>query len=139
MKEITTIKLTKRTVELLNKLKIHPRQAYEEVILELLKKSKYKKIDKKGQYSINFIFPLIAIALIISALIFIKGGITGHVVFSEENSYKQQLNLELNNSSEYLWILENPGKLGNIRLNGLFEEGTSARVYLEQNNKKYLI
>ena len=34
-KEITTIKLSKKTVERLNKLKIHPRQPYEEVILSL--------------------------------------------------------------------------------------------------------
>lgn len=35
---VTTIKLSKNTVDLLSKLKIHPRQSYEEVILELLKK-----------------------------------------------------------------------------------------------------
>tara|TARA_B100000315_G_scaffold64544_1_gene58584 strand:+ start:260 stop:388 length:129 start_codon:yes stop_codon:yes gene_type:complete len=41
MKEdITTIKLKKKTVELLFKLKIHPRQSYEEVILELIKKKR---------------------------------------------------------------------------------------------------
>ncbi len=43
MKQITTIKLTKKTVELLNKLKVHPRQAYEEVVLELLKRAKSDK------------------------------------------------------------------------------------------------
>lgn len=35
-KEITTIKISKATASLLNKLKIHPRQSYEEVILKLL-------------------------------------------------------------------------------------------------------
>jgi hypothetical protein len=35
-REITTIKLSKKTVEELNGLKIHPRQAYEEVILKLI-------------------------------------------------------------------------------------------------------
>lgn len=38
--EITTIKLSKKTVELLSKLKIHPRQSYEEVIINLMKKRK---------------------------------------------------------------------------------------------------
>lgn len=37
-KDITTIKLSKETVELLSKLKIHPRQPYEEVIVKLLRK-----------------------------------------------------------------------------------------------------
>ena len=43
MKKITTIKLTKKTVEFLNKLKIHPRQPYEEVVSGLLKKAKLSK------------------------------------------------------------------------------------------------
>jgi predicted CopG family antitoxin len=37
-KEVTTIKISKDTVKALNQLKIHPRQSYEEVILNLLKK-----------------------------------------------------------------------------------------------------
>lgn len=37
-KVVTTVKLSKKTVDLLSRLKIHPRQSYEEVILELLKK-----------------------------------------------------------------------------------------------------
>lgn len=41
-KKITTIKLSKETANLLNQLKIHPRQSYEEVILKLLKKEKVK-------------------------------------------------------------------------------------------------
>ncbi len=42
-KEITTIKLSKEVVKRLSELKIHPRQAYEEVIVTLL--SAYKKND----------------------------------------------------------------------------------------------
>lgn len=44
MEEITTIKLTKKTVRKLCKLKIHPRQAYEEVILELIKEKAKKEV-----------------------------------------------------------------------------------------------
>ena len=43
--EITTVKLSKKTVELLNKLKIHPRQPYEEVILKLIRE---RDEPKKG-------------------------------------------------------------------------------------------
>jgi hypothetical protein len=46
-KEITTIKLSKDTANALNELKIHPRQSYEEVILEMLK-LRTKKGDKKA-------------------------------------------------------------------------------------------
>ena len=49
MKDTTTIKLKKSTAELLNKLKIHPRQPYEEVIFELVKEEqkKGKELGKK--------------------------------------------------------------------------------------------
>jgi hypothetical protein len=36
MKEITTIKVSKTVVLKLNKLKIHPRQSNEEIILKLI-------------------------------------------------------------------------------------------------------
>ncbi len=51
MKEdITTIKLSKKSVQILSKLKIHPRQAYEEVILKLISKNEeIKNKTKKGQ------------------------------------------------------------------------------------------
>ena len=41
--EITTIKLSKSTAVILNKLKVHPRQPYEEVILKLISENKDKK------------------------------------------------------------------------------------------------
>ena len=44
-KEITTIKLSKHTADLLNKLKIHPRQPYEEVILKLISESRKSTFD----------------------------------------------------------------------------------------------
>ena len=38
--EKTTIKVSKETVKLINSLKIHPRQANEEIILKLIKEHK---------------------------------------------------------------------------------------------------
>jgi len=46
-KEITTIKLAKKTAEIINNLKIHPRQPYEEVILNLISQNEDSK--KKTQ------------------------------------------------------------------------------------------
>ena len=42
-KQTTTIKISKDTVTSLNELKIHPRQSYEEVIVNLLKSKKGEK------------------------------------------------------------------------------------------------
>lgn len=47
-KEFTTIKISKDTVSLLNDMKIHHRQSYEEVILELIKKRGAKDGVSKG-------------------------------------------------------------------------------------------
>lgn len=43
----TTIKLSKNAVGILNKIKIHPRQSYEEVILEAIKAGKIPKMTAK--------------------------------------------------------------------------------------------
>ena len=43
--DITTIKLSKKTVKKITNLKIHPRQSYQEVIMDLLKNEK-KKIKR---------------------------------------------------------------------------------------------
>ena len=46
-KEVTTVKLSRNTIELLNRLKIHPRQPYEEVVLKLAKEhGKSKKFSQ---------------------------------------------------------------------------------------------
>jgi len=42
-KEITTIKISKKVVEELSNLKVHHRQAYEEVIVKLLESYKKRK------------------------------------------------------------------------------------------------
>ena len=47
-REITTIKLSKSTVDILNNLKIHPRQPYEEVILEFIAKNRKNNGQNKG-------------------------------------------------------------------------------------------
>ena len=46
-KEVTTVKVSKETLLHLNKLKIHPRQSYEEVIVELLKRSNSGESENK--------------------------------------------------------------------------------------------
>ena len=46
----TTVKISKKTLELLSKLKIHPRQPYEEVVLKLIlehEEAKKKEINEQ--------------------------------------------------------------------------------------------
>lgn len=48
-KEVTTVKISKNAIELLSRLKIHPRQPYEEVVLKLIQErdesKKFSQID----------------------------------------------------------------------------------------------
>ena len=40
MKKITTIRIRKTTKKMLDKIKVHPRETYEEVILRLIRERK---------------------------------------------------------------------------------------------------
>lgn len=146
MKNVTTIKLTKGTAELLQKLKVHPRQPYEEVVLRLLNKARLnRKIDKKGHLSSNFTLMLfLGIITIVILSLFIKNSsITGQVVkemdVSGETTHYYQLGLEINNNSEYLWVLNESTDLRSIKLNGYIEQEAIVKVYITNDNKKYLI
>ena len=46
-KDTTTVKLSRKTVEMLIQLKIHPRQSYEEVILKLILQNETETTPKK--------------------------------------------------------------------------------------------
>ena len=48
-KEITTIKISKLVVSELSKLKVHPRQPYEEVIVKLLKDCRKVELKELGK------------------------------------------------------------------------------------------
>ena len=99
-----------------------------------------KYIFNKKQHNIYQVALLFFIvSIIVASLFFFGSGITGQVILSEYKNYTQQLNLQLENSFEYVWVLENPGTLKSVRLNGLLDKDTSAKVYLENNNQKYLI
>ncbi len=57
------------------------------------------------------------------------------IVFASD--YSEDLNLEISESTQYKWILQNPGELTSLRLNGISSGITKA--YIENDNKKYLI
>ena len=46
---VTTIKLSKHAVFLLNRLKIHPRQSYEEIVLKLISEQDSRKKFDSGK------------------------------------------------------------------------------------------
>ena len=160
MKEVTTIKLSKKTVELLNRLKIHPRQPYEEVVFELANEklkwakikdfrtrskinrflTKGKRLSKKGNIDIGSVVSFIAIISILSAvLLWGHSNIFGFVTLSNITEYEDILNLEINKNDVYNWTPKNQGTLKSIKLSGSLKENGTAKVWVEKDNHRYLI
>ena len=59
-----------------------------------------------------------------------------NIVFASD--YNEDLNLEIKESTQYNWVLQNPGELTSVRLSGFISSG-SAKAYVKNNNKTYLI
>jgi hypothetical protein len=90
---------------------------------------------------VDFKFGLIAVFVVLGffyVLMFVKPEITGRVVVEEQYNYTQLINKSFNESSEYVWQLENPGNLRSVKLNGFISNAGSAKVYLRNDNNSYL-
>ena len=68
-----------------------------------------------------------------------KPEISGYTVLTQEKIYDDNLNLQINESSNYTWTLKNPGKLKSIKATGsVFGNGT-VKIYIEKGGERYLI
>ena len=141
MKNITTIKLKKSTVELLNKLKIHPRQPYEEVISGLIKENEKKKVfGKKGYATIETYISFFILIYVLAAFVVLEQRyIQGFATISQAAVYEDAVNLQINGTYVYNWIPEKQGLIKGIKLSGNVRENGTARAWLEKDNKRYLI
>ena len=80
---------------------------------------------------------VIALVILFSILL-IKPTITGYAILTRYTDHIDNIDLNIDKSSEYVWELENKGEIESIKLNGAII-GKDAKVYIENNNKKYLI
>ena len=74
-----------------------------------------------------------------SSYIYLEPVITGLITVERQFNYSDSLNLVVDSSSEYNWNLEQHGSLMSVKLNGKMENRGYAKVYVENNNEKYLI
>src|SRR3989344_3119757 len=141
MKLITTVKLKKSTVGLLSKLKIHPRQPYEEVIINLIEgQKKDRKLGKKGDINTTTARYFIAVISILSlVLLWQRSGIFGFVAQMPVEYYEDILNLEIDKDTVYNWTPQNHGILKSIKLSGSLKENGTAKVWVEKDNRRFLI
>ena len=89
--------------------------------------------------SITVIAPLLTLVLLVFSLFFFNAGITSLVTVEKQFNYSDNVNLEFNENSEYLWTPENIGKLKSLKLSGSYKTEGKVKIYLEDEEIKYLI
>ncbi|MBS3098095.1 hypothetical protein J4209_04850, partial [Candidatus Woesearchaeota archaeon] len=118
------------------------------VFLENEVKGVYEKLKEanafhslKVRFDPSRIFPFAAlfILIVLGALFFRYGGITGFVAVHEERSYADQLGLEFSANSSYNWFLGNAGDLKSVKLSGSLSSNATAKVYLKKGNQLKLV
>ena len=96
-----------------------------------------KKSHKKWNFELIADYLVLIIALV--GFYYTIPIITGFLVTSKQFNYADGINLVLNESSDYIWILDNPGNLKSVKISGTLENRGNAKIYLQSNNSKYLI
>lgn len=94
-------------------------------------------VGTKRVFEIVFVYLLMVGAL--TLIVYIEPTITGLIVISKQFNYTDNVNLVINESSEYIWELSNVGDLRSIRFSGVIEDIGYAKVFIENNNLTYLI
>ena len=82
---------------------------------------------------------LIAVITAFTGLYYLKPVITGLVIASEEITYSDEINLIVNERSDYIWQLNSTLPLKSIKISGSVEAKGIAKVYIENNGISYLV
>ena len=82
---------------------------------------------------------LILLLLFISITFLYNPEITTLAVLTEGRNFTDNVGLTFEESSTYLWNLDNKGILKSVRLNGEVKINGSVKIYLGHDNKTYLI
>ncbi|MEK6946838.1 MAG: hypothetical protein AABX32_04490, partial [Nanoarchaeota archaeon] len=94
------------------------------------------KLDKLANW---FAVLIISAVILAAALLIINPSLIGFVTAGKTISYNDSVNLDFTGNSEYNWQVGNKGNITSIKINGQYESSTIARVYLKNEDKKYLI
>ncbi|MEK6974685.1 MAG: hypothetical protein AABW41_05625, partial [Nanoarchaeota archaeon] len=87
----------------------------------------------------NIAIILVAIAIIAELIYFSR--LTGFVAVGNEISYTDSINMLFNEDSEYNWTIGNNNfeSIKSIKLNGYVKGNGVVKVYIENNNRTYLL
>src|SRR3989344_3273023 len=98
-----------------------------------------KKVIKADKSLNIFAVMLIAAVILAAVLLFLNPSLVGFVTAGKTITYNDSLNIDFASSAEYTWQVGNKGNITSIKISGRYENGTIARVYLENRDRKYLI
>jgi len=82
---------------------------------------------------------LLGLLLLITAIFFYNPSITTLAIITKHNNFTDNIGLSFNENTEYIWDIENKGILKSVSLDGEVKINGSVKVYLEHENKSYLI
>jgi hypothetical protein len=101
-------------------------------------KNLYKTAEKKRK---NILISILVITLIILITfgLFQPFESIGLAVMTHKLNYSDNVSLVIDNDYEYTWLLNNPGKLESVKLDGSISKHGSAKVYLKHDRESYLI
>ena len=124
------------TKEIQESFKLIFKEAGDSWVKESIKKAVFSKtLQPIGKYAV----PFFVLLLVIAGLFLLKPSITGHVVLGEETAYNDNLNLKINESGNYTWMLKQQGMLKSVAASGSVSGNGTARVYIEKDGSKYLV
>jgi len=92
------------------------------------------KHEKRKTFSRNALlisFSLAFISLLVISGFYLRPTIIGLIVKVSTEAYTQDLNLKLNESTDYEWKLEHLGQLQSVKISGLVQGEGEVKVYLD--------
>lgn len=92
---------------------------------------------KKKKIDVSLAIWIIAIA-VLAITLFKEPSITGKVV-QEETVFSENLNLQIDESGAYEWVVKNPGTIKSLKATGSVTSNGTARVFIEKNGTRYTL
>jgi hypothetical protein len=93
------------------------------------------KIEK----SLKLTIPILVMFVLMFSFITFNPTLTGFFIAEKQFNYSDTIDIEFNQSSEYIWVPENQGLLKSLKLSGSYKTEGSIKVYLEDEANRYLI
>jgi len=84
--------------------------------------------------------PVLGVLLLLVIVgVWFKPSFTGFATVTSSYSYTDNVDLDVNSSGNYTWVMDNVGSLESFKIKGKFKDSGIVRVYLSSGVDKYLV